>query len=72
CFAIVKPAGTNTLTCYLLPYFAYAFLYGPLESVHLPEDLLTGIPGLIKSLILALALVNIAGLLSKYGVRLKL
>ncbi|GAB3321113.1 lpg1661 family Dot/Icm T4SS effector [Larkinella ripae] len=69
-FSFVRPAGTDTLLCYLLPYFAYAttaFL-----GIHLPEVLLTGGIGLLKSFLFALLCVWITGLLSRAGIRLKL
>ena len=68
--AIVRPAGTNTLLCYLIPYFAYATTR--LIGVHLPGFMLEGSIGLIKSLLFALLCVGITGLLNKNGVRLKI
>jgi heparan-alpha-glucosaminide N-acetyltransferase len=69
-FAGIKPAGTDTLLCYLIPYFAYAFT--TLLDIHLPDWLLTGAIGLTKSLLFALLCVWITRLLNKAGVRLKL
>ena len=69
-FNILKPAGTNTLVCYLLPYFAYAIVV--LLSLSLPEMLLTGWIGLVKSLVFSLLIVLGAGWLSKVGINLKL
>jgi heparan-alpha-glucosaminide N-acetyltransferase len=67
---IIKPAGTNTLLCYLLPYFAYA-LFAAL-NLSLPEFLLTGVVGLLKTLLFALLIVNLAGLLMRVNLKLKL
>lgn len=69
-FALISPAGTNTLLCYLLPYFIYA-LVGVL-GIGLPVVLLTGVIGLIKSLLFSLLIVVIAGLLGRVGVRVRL
>ena len=69
-FAILKPAGTNTLLCYLLPYFAYAIVV--LLHLSLPETLLTGFIGLIKSIVFSLLIVICAGWLEKAGIKLKL
>ena len=69
-FKILSPAGTNTLVCYLLPYFAYAIVV--LSQLSLPEMLLTGYPGLIKSLVFSLLIVLSAGWLSKLGINLKI
>ncbi|AOM76497.1 DUF5009 domain-containing protein [Pedobacter steynii] len=67
----VKPAGTSTLTCYLLPYIHYALL--TLMSIpQLPLFLRTGEVGLLKSLCYALIIVMITGLLEKRKIRLKI
>ena len=69
-FNFIKPAGTDTLLCYLIPYFLYAIF----RAVHLqwPEFIITGGVGLLKSLGIALTCVYITSLLNKGGVRLKL
>ena len=69
-FSIVRPAGTDTLLCYLIPYFAYATTRS--LGIHLPEAIKIGGIGLIKSFLFALLCVGITKLLSKSGVRLKL
>ena len=69
-FKFIKPAGTNTLLCYLIPYFAYAFV--ALMGIHWPDFMLIGIVGLIKSFLFALLCVVIAGWLAKLGIQLKL
>lgn len=69
-FDFIKPAGTNTLLCYLVPYFAYTVVI--LLNIDYPEIMLTGIVGLIKSFLFALLVVWITGLLGKLGVQLKL
>jgi predicted acyltransferase len=68
-FDLIKPAGTSTLLCYLIPYFAYATIR--LFHIHL-EALLTGGIGLIKSILFALLCAVITGLLIRLGIRLKL
>jgi predicted acyltransferase len=69
-FNLVKPAGTDTLLCYLIPYFMYAIVR--LTGAYLPDALLTGGVGLFKSLLFALLCVLVTGMLNKTGVRLKL
>lgn len=69
-FNIIKPAGTATLLCYLIPYFAY-FTTRAL-GVGLPDFMLTGGVGLLKSFLFALLCVFITGGLIRAGVRLKL
>ncbi|WP_345239712.1 heparan-alpha-glucosaminide N-acetyltransferase domain-containing protein [Nibrella saemangeumensis] len=69
-FNVIKPGGTDTLLCYLMPYFAYAIVV--LADLSLPAFLLTGVVGLLKSLVFALLCVWVAGVLSRNGIRLKL
>ncbi len=67
---ILRPAGVATLTCYLVPYVAYPLLqWLPLE---LPAVLTTGIAGLLKSMVFAIAVVIVTGGLNKTGIRLKI
>lgn len=67
----IKAAGTSTLTCYLLPYIHYALLT-LLSIPQLPAFLRTGGIGLAKSLVYALIIVMITGLLEKRKIRLKI
>ncbi len=69
-FDFIRPAGTNTLLCYLIPYLSYAFMR--LFHLHLPAFLLNGLIGLIKSLAFALLCVFITGMLARGGIKLKL
>ncbi len=65
-FKIIKPAGTSTLTCYLVPYIVYSF------PIALPVSLTFGIVGLIKSMAFALLIIGITALLGKIGIKLKI
>ncbi len=69
-FNLIKPAGTDTLLCYLIPYFLYAIVR--VAGVHLPDVLVTGGVGLLKSFLFALLCVIITGLLNRTGIKLKL
>jgi heparan-alpha-glucosaminide N-acetyltransferase len=69
-FNIIRPAGTDTLLCYLIPYFVYAIIRA--ASFHWPDVIITGGVGLLKSLLLALFCVFVTGQLSRAGVKLKL
>ena len=69
-FSIIKPAGTVTLTCYMIPYAWYA-VQG-LLAFHYPAFLCTGVPGLCRSLLFSLVVVWIAGWLMKVNIRLKI
>lgn len=67
---IIAPAGTATLTCYLLPYIIYPIRN--LFNVRLPDILNTGIIGLTSSLIFAFLVVIFAGWIERKGFKLKL
>ena len=70
-FGLIKPAGTSTLTCYLLPYFWEA-VFISLIGIRLPEALRTGWVGILKTLAFALLIVLITGWLEKRRLRLKI
>jgi heparan-alpha-glucosaminide N-acetyltransferase len=69
-YRLLRPAGTITLTCYLLPdiHFAIIKLLG--ESWRVPEFLRTGWIGVGKSLIFAFLIVLLTGVLEKKKIRL--
>lgn len=69
-FDIIKPAGTDTLLCYLMPYFAYALMR--FIGLHLPAFALKGGVGLIKSFLFALLCALATRLLVKSGIKLKI
>ncbi|MBD0280123.1 MAG: DUF5009 domain-containing protein [Flavisolibacter sp.] len=69
-FDVIKPAGTDTLLCYLIPYFMYAIANA--TGLYLPDVLLTGGVGLSKSFLFAVFCVFITGVLNKAGLKLKL
>ncbi|MEE9364484.1 MAG: heparan-alpha-glucosaminide N-acetyltransferase domain-containing protein [Cellulophaga sp.] len=67
---IIAPAGTATLSCYMIPYFIY-----PIRSIttlRFPDILNSGVVGLIVSLGFALLVVVFTGWLEKKGYKLKL
>jgi heparan-alpha-glucosaminide N-acetyltransferase len=69
-FKIIRPAGAGTLLCYLIPYFAYAFMNR--AGIELPEFMLAGGIGLLKSLLFAILCAVITGLLMRIGIKLKI
>lgn len=69
-FSLIKPAGTDTLLCYLIPYFAYAGM--TLLHLQLPESVLMGGMGLLKSFLFAVLCAWFTGRLNRVGVQLKL
>lgn len=69
-FSVIKPAGTVTLTCYMLPYLWYSVQR--LVGWQYPAVFQSGMPGLLRSLLFSLIMVWIAGALMKIHVRLKI
>jgi hypothetical protein len=69
-YQYIKPAGTSTLTCYLIPYIHYAII--GLIGIQLPIFFRTGGVGLLKSFIYALLIVLFTGILEKKNIRLKI
>ena len=65
-WSIIRPAGTATLTCYLVPYIYYAIM-GSL-GLALPGLLSSGILGLVKSMLYALMIVWITGQLGRANI----
>jgi len=68
-FDIIKPAGTATLTCYIIPYVWYSIM--SMLHVQFPEVLNSGVPGLLRSVVFSLVVVWITGLLVKGKIKLK-
>lgn len=69
-FNLIKPAGTATLTCYLIPYVLYSLLYG-LINISLLGWTLSGVPGLIKCAVFAFLCVGITALLERFKIKIK-
>lgn len=69
-FDIIKPAGTATLTCYLVPYLLYSLF--SLVSLQLPEVVTIGIIGIFKCIVFAFLTIGVTALLNKGGVKLKI
>ncbi|MEI6678457.1 MAG: DUF5009 domain-containing protein [Mariniphaga sp.] len=68
-FQLIKPAGTSTLTCYLIPYVYYSLAA---FAFSLPPFLKTGVIGLVKSAIFAFTIIGITFLLGKIQIKLKI
>lgn len=69
-FDIIKPAGTATLTCYLLPYIAYSLT--SILGIELPEWLRTGFPGIINCIVFSFVIIIITGFLERIHIKLKI
>ena len=69
-YKYIKIAGTATLTCYLIPYFVYSIR--TITGIVLPDFLLTGIIGLVKSILYSLIIISICWGLKKIKIQLKI
>jgi heparan-alpha-glucosaminide N-acetyltransferase len=69
-FSWIRPAGTSTLTCYLMPYFQVFIL--KLFITKYPAVINTGAVGLLRSVLIAFALIVLVGLMEKKHLRLKI
>jgi heparan-alpha-glucosaminide N-acetyltransferase len=69
-FRIIRPAGTSTLTCYLIPYILYAVF--ALLHLSYPSFLKEGIGGIVRSLVVAFVVVLLGGMMERVRLRLKI
>jgi heparan-alpha-glucosaminide N-acetyltransferase len=69
-YGAIRPAGTSTLTCYLLPYIHYAIF--TLVGITLPIFIRTGLAGIFKCLAYAMLIILVTGLLEKWRIRLRI
>ena len=67
---IIAPAGTATLTCYMIPYFVYPM--HSMVSFRFPDALNAGVLGLFISFLFAMLVVVFTGWLERKGYKLKL
>lgn len=69
-FKLIWPAGTATLTCYLIPYFQDGFY--KVFNFHYPRMLNYGWGGFLRSWAVAFIVVIIGGFLEKSKLKLKI
>jgi len=69
-FDIIKPAGTATLTCYLIPYILYSIFH--LTHFRLPNAILESPVGIIKCIVFSFLTIGITALINKIGIKLKI
>ena len=69
-FAAIRPAGTSTLTCYLIPYLLYS-VYA-LAGFNYTPFFNEGIGGIIRSFAVAFFVIWLTGILEKRRIRLKI
>jgi len=68
-FRWIKPAGTSTLTCYLVPYVYYSLAT---FAFTLPDFIKSGVIGLVKSFVYAMIIIGITAILGKVRIKLKI
>ena len=68
-FVLIRPAGTATLTTYMIPYVYYGL--ADITGIVLPDWLTHGPMGLVNSFCFALIVVATVGLLQKLHLKLK-
>lgn len=68
-FAVIRPAGTATLTAYLMPYLAYGA--AGLTGWHVPQWMTYGGWGIAVCILFSLVMIWLAGLLGKLRISLK-
>lgn len=69
-FNVIRPAGTSTLTCYLIPYLVVA-VFG-LVHFQYPSALSEGWLGLLRSIAFAFLVIAIVDWMEKKKIRLKI
>ena len=67
---IIAPAGTATLTCYMVPYYVYSIR--GITGIRFPDFMNASVLGLVISMIFAFAVVIFTGRMEKMGYKLKL
>jgi heparan-alpha-glucosaminide N-acetyltransferase len=68
-FSFIKPAGTSTLTCYLVPFLLYSIF--SLVDFNYSYALNYGIGGMLRSLFVAFLVIRIVAFMEKKGIRLR-
>jgi predicted acyltransferase len=66
---IIMPAGTSTLTCYLLPYIIYPLIV--FSQLNYPDVINTGFMGILRALVFAFVVVLLTGALERKKLKLK-
>ncbi len=69
-FDIIKPAGTATLTTYLVPYVSYGL--ADITGIVLPDWFTHGFMGIINCLLFAFVIIGVTWLLGKIHIKLKI
>jgi len=68
-FKILRPAGTSTLTCYLIPYLVFFIM--KLTDFDYPDFFNEGVGGIIRSFAMAFFVIILVGQMERIKLRLK-
>lgn len=66
----LKPAGTSTLTCYMIPFLVYPLM--KILNFSWPGIMNSGTGGLLRSLLFAILIVYLTGFLEKKNIQLRI
>lgn len=69
-FDVIKPAGTATLTTYLIPYLSYAL--ADITGIILPDWFTYGFMGIANCLCFAFVIIGVTYLLGRIHIKLKI
>jgi Uncharacterized conserved protein len=69
-FNVIKPAGTATLTCYLMPYVLYSLM--SLFGIKFPDYLTNGFAGILNCIAFSFLTIGVTYLLGKVHIKLKI
>lgn len=69
-FNLIRPAGTATLTTYLIPYVFYGL--ADVTGIVLPDWFTHGWMGLVNCICFALVVIGVTGVLEKLHIKLKI
>lgn len=69
-FKLIRPAGTATLTTYLVPYLFYG--WADISGTVLPDWLTHGFRGLVNCICFAFVVIGVTGVMEKFHIKLKI
>lgn len=69
-FRLIRPAGTATLTTYLIPYVFYGL--ADVTGIVLPDWFTHGFMGLVNCICFAFVVIGVTGILEKLHIKLKI
>ncbi len=67
---VISPAGTATLTCYIVPYLAYSL--ADMTGITAPGWFTHGVAGIVNCLLFSLAVIGVTWALGRIKIKLKI